>query len=161
MESAIKDPYMTRGYIVDGTTDEIDFVVDDSVGGPDGRGGKRREREETVVIVEGEELERGGACAEREVEDVLGGRDERASGEEERRREERMDWFGNEGEGCVVRTWDPCKAVYGYIVWEGWDQVRVLVLRHSFQPSSLPLLLRLWGTITKSHILLFLFFLNI
>lgn len=57
-------------------------MVDDSVSGADCRGGKRREREETVVVVEGEELKRGGACAEREVEDVLGGRDERASGEE-------------------------------------------------------------------------------
>jgi len=107
-------------------------VVDDGVGGANCRGGKRRKREETVVIVEGEELERGGACAEREVEDVLGGRDERTSGEEEWRREERMNWFGNEGEGCMVRAWDPCEAVYGYVVWERWDQVPVFVLLHSF-----------------------------
>jgi len=157
VESAIKDPYMTRWYVVDGTTDEVDFVVDDSVGGANCRGGKRREREETVVVVEGEELERGGVCAEREVEDVLGGTDERTSGEEEWRREERMDWFGNESEGCVMRTWDPCKAVYGYVVWEGWDQVRVLVLLHSFLPFSFAFTSQTLGNDNTCSAMLFFF----
>lgn len=79
-----------------------------------------------MVVVEREPLESGGACAKREVEYMLGGVNERASGEEEWRRYERTDWFGNEGEGCVLRARDTCEAVYGDVVWKRWNQVLIL-----------------------------------
>lgn len=66
-------------------------MSNDCVGRADRRGRERRKRNEVVVVVEREPLESGGACTNREVEDVLGGMKERASGEEEWRREERTE----------------------------------------------------------------------
>lgn len=61
--------------------------------------------------MEREELVWGGAWSEREVEEVLGGVELGACGEEERGREEGADWFGEEREGWVVGTRDACEAV--------------------------------------------------
>lgn len=66
-------------------------MSDDCVGRSDCGGRERRKGNEVTVVVEREPLESGGLRTKREVEDVLGGVKERASGEEEWRREERTE----------------------------------------------------------------------
>ncbi|KAF7840020.1 hypothetical protein G2W53_008502 [Senna tora] len=133
VEAAVESPHVRGRDVVGETANDVDGVAEDGVGRSDGRGGHGRDGEEGVwargvesVAMESEPLEgTGGAVgAESEVEDVLGRVKERASGEEERGREEGANGLGDEGEGGVVRTRYASKAVQSDVVWKRRDEAR-------------------------------------
>lgn len=116
VEAAVEEPDVRCGDVVDGAAEDVDGGAEDGVGGAEGGGGEGREGEEGFAV-EREDLEHGGACAEREVKVVLGAVEEGARVEEEWGSEERVDWFGNEGEVRVVRTRDPSQAIHCHVFW--------------------------------------------
>lgn len=95
VEATVEGPDVSAGHVVDGPADDVDGGSHGGVGGTDRDGGDGWERGEGSIILmlggEREEEGRGERGAEREVEEGLGGVEERSCGEEEWGREEGPD----------------------------------------------------------------------
>lgn len=101
VEATVEGPDVSAGHVVDGPAEDVDGGSQGDVGSADGGAGDGWERgESSVILMFGDEREEEGRAergAERDVENGLGGVEERSCGEEERGREDGPDWFRHQG----------------------------------------------------------------